>query len=101
MAGTVVSFGSHSRTAATPGHVADETYTRPVSGSAAPPAQAAAPDIPGSISVPFVPFPLVSTIEGGVYRGPILYRDRTLSASALISGVKSITSSGPKPCLSN
>src|SRR6185436_12287647 len=75
--------------------VCEYTYINPVSGSYEPPGQFAPF---GTYSVPILPsYPLVI---GGVKSGPILYCETIFSASALIAGVKSITSSMRKPCRS-
>src|SRR5258706_13058600 len=67
----------------------------PVSGPLAPAGQLAPPVMVGSISVASGPSHLLTT--GGVYSGPILDRDTSFTASALISGVKSIRSSIETP----
>src|SRR5207237_1212760 len=66
---------------------------RPVSGSNAPPPHPAPPIEPGMTTVPLV--------DGGVNNGPVTYGASASRARALISGVKSMTSSGPNPCLAN
>src|SRR5450756_357720 len=66
---------------------------RPVAGSYAPPPQPDPPIEPGMTTVPLV--------DGGVYSGPVMKADNTSSARALISGVKSMTSSEPNPCFAN
>src|SRR5688572_10007061 len=66
------------------------TYSVFVSGSQAPPPQPMPPIDPGTVIVP--------CIDGGVYSGPILYRDATARAESRITGVKSMTSSSVKPC---
>src|SRR4051812_48015706 len=63
---------------------------RPVVGSNAPPPHPDPPIAPGITTVPFV--------DGGVNKGPVVNGARASNARALISGVKSMTSSGPKPC---
>ncbi len=79
--------------------VPEETYSIPVSGSAAPPCQFAPPVMFGSIRVPRLPS--VPATIGGVNSGPSLYSDAIFSASAFSSGVKSIRSSSVTPWRSN
>src|SRR5262245_22342152 len=69
-----------------------------VSGSYEPPGQFVPPRAPASVNVPSDP-PLTLTL-GGVNSGPSLYRDRILSACALISGVKSAASASDTSCRS-
>src|SRR5687768_5839779 len=70
----------------------------PVSGSIEPPHQLAPPPQPGSWMVP--PTSLEETI-GGVKIGPALKWLTIASASALISGVKSMITSRMSPWYSN
>ena len=60
------------------GHVAEGTYSIPVSGSNAAPCQFAPPATPGNINTASRPFEPVTI--GGVNMGPNWYRAATLSA---------------------
>ena len=71
----------------------------PVCGSTAPPGQLGPPLFDGITSVPSGPSAWLTM--AGVYNGPSLYLDTSLTASALSSGVKSIRSSIDTPCRSN
>src|SRR5262245_25212120 len=71
----------------------------PVSGSKQPPSQFDPPLLPGICSDPALPS-APRTAGGSQAVVPYLYILRTRSASALISGVQSITSLSRIPCMS-
>ena len=62
----------------------------PVSGSNAPVFQFAAPHVPGTTIVPFLPPGSSLAIDGGVKIGPVTYCLRMRRAEARNSGVKSM-----------